>query len=375
MMKLNRLNLAMLTLFSMPAMATDWVTTINPGDNYSGSNGTITFNDWGYTGPTGVGANDFQVGSGFDAGRIGQIQQVVTTAPDWLTPDPVDNNVVTDFGAIGYPPNTSLPNANMDGQVNFYQWGYTTPAGSTFSNMQIDKAGNYHIAKNDMSFGFYDTFSYNNGGTVTDVDTGLNFQPYAVSDAQGWCGSVLVENPNGLEVMAGQVKFDFAFDVYFSDGGPGDYFNTIIVPEFVMRSYGDYDVNINTGGGTNQHFIGSAVGNNVNPDTGVLDPDFQNQVSFLGAGVVPASVWVLNAGTPDVQVVPEGTQGATLHINSFAGYAFLLRADAERTLEFISPTGHSDYVRTAHTPVPAAVWLFGSGLIGLIGFARRRTNT
>ena len=25
-------------------------------------------------------------------------------------------------------------------------------------------------------------------------------------------------------------------------------------------------------------------------------------------------------------------------------------------------------------PVPAAVWLFGSGLIGLVGLARRKTN-
>ena len=31
-------------------------------------------------------------------------------------------------------------------------------------------------------------------------------------------------------------------------------------------------------------------------------------------------------------------------------------------------------VQTSVVPVPAAVWLFGSGLIGLIGFARRKTN-
>jgi len=31
-------------------------------------------------------------------------------------------------------------------------------------------------------------------------------------------------------------------------------------------------------------------------------------------------------------------------------------------------------LQTSAVPVPAAVWLFGSGLIGLVGFARRKTN-
>ena len=39
-------------------------------------------------------------------------------------------------------------------------------------------------------------------------------------------------------------------------------------------------------------------------------------------------------------------------------------------------SGHSQagifMVRTSVVPVPAAVWLFGSGLIGLVGFARRK---
>jgi len=41
-----------------------------------------------------------------------------------------------------------------------------------------------------------------------------------------------------------------------------------------------------------------------------------------------------------------------------------------------SDTSHSSFghalVRTSVVPVPAAVWLFGSGLIGLAGFARRK---
>ncbi len=386
-----------LAAVSQTALAADWVTNYD-STTYSAS-GTITFNDWGYQGPTGVGAMDFQVGSGFDASRLGQIQHVQTVAADWQTSDP-GKTVVGDL--FGTP---TFSNANMDGNVNFYRWAYTTPT-SNFNNMQIDKAGNYFVAKSDMQFGFYNNFNYRDTtGTNPDdtFDTNINFQPYAISNAKGWCGSTLVTNPNGVATMAGQVTFDFAFDAYMSNqqdpnAAPD---NTQIVPGFVMRSYGDYTVNVAKGTYT-QSYVGHAVGNNTNPNSivagagGTLDPAYQNRVSFLGAGVVPKGVWVFNEGdranltVAADQAVPgttagqvRGSDGAVWHVNAFAGYAFLLRADADRTLEWISPTGHSDYVSTdaaaytsigqaVPTPVPAAVWLFGSGLLGLGGIAARR---
>jgi hypothetical protein len=247
-----------------------------------------------------------------------------------------------------------------------------------------------------MNFGFYDKFLYKNGtNPVQTIDTDLNFQPYAISDARGWCGSVLTSDPNSLEKMAGQVTFDFAFDAYFGNSRPatGGIPSTQIVPGFVMRSYGDYYVNItNNASGYNMNFEGHAVGNNTNPTTvvpgvgGTLDQAYHNKVSFLGAGIVPHGVWVYNDGTPNVTVAPDqsipgGTggevrdsDGAVWHTNDFAGYAFLLRADAQRVVTYFDPNGWSDYT-TSPVPIPAAAWLLGSGLLGLAGVARRKKKT
>lgn len=385
-----------------------------------GVTGSIQFRDWGYTGPNGAGANDFSVpgSGGFDASQIGQVQTVVTYGVDstgtsnldGLTPDPA-KTVRSDGGDI-------YTNASMDGTVNFYRWAYTTPSNSTFNNMQIDKNGNYFVSRNNMSFGFYDYFAYRDAtGTNPSemVDTSINFQPYAISDGRGWCGSTLATNPNGVSVMAGQLTFDFAFDAYLVDGAPNPVNGggTQIVPDFVMRSYGDYVVTVNGSTPTATEmttYRGSAVINNTNPITGDLDPDYQNEVSFLGGGVVPRGVWVtadsynpngtrrLNAdGTWQVTVArlagqsttctPSTTSaalvraadGAVCHRNSFSTYGFLMRADGTRQLTWLNPTGHSNYVPTdpaayesiGQVPVPAAVWLFGSGLVALFGSLRR----
>ncbi len=403
----HKLTLLAAALAASPAFAATWTTTIDAA-TYGGSYGSIQFDDWGYKGPTGVGVNDFQVGSGFDAARVGQVQKVVTKDPDYLTPD-AGHNVAQDLTDLNNPANW-YSNGNMDGTVNFYQWAYTTGKESTFSNMQIDKAGNYHIARSDMSFKAYDMYYYRdtNSAATASYDTKINFKPYTVSDAGGWCGSVLASGPAAVEKMAGQVTFDIAFDVYF-DVAPGFqvFSSTELIPDFVMRSYGSYEVSVSTAGGQMQHYTGSAVVNNTDPLTGEVSGDYANQVSFLGGGVIPGEVWVsadsynadgtkkmrldINPTTGqselvwDVTIVGQGTPGAKKHTNAYGGFAFLMRADGTRILQTVDGVAYdpnydysvdraawTDYAAPVPEPETYAMMLAGLGLVGSMTARRRR---
>ncbi|MFQ5643683.1 MAG: VPLPA-CTERM sorting domain-containing protein [Thiogranum sp.] len=434
------------------AQATIWTTPI-PG-------GEILFNDWGYTGPNGRTAVDFDPINGFNGAT--QIQHVITQESDGVTPD-APQDIWLDFAN----PSTSDPtytDAFMDTMTNFYGWGYTSPAGSTFNNMQIDADGDYYIAREDMTFNYYGTIDYTNmaldseGDPTPDGDptadgiyaTDIGFQPYALSDAKGWCGSVLTSNPASLEAMAGQVTFDFGFEAFFPWSNPAQTPGTgsiQIVKDFEMRSYGTIDV---IGGSSNRHFTADAVVNNTDPGVspvtgagmvsvpvlnldgtpaldsngnprymdveekavgaGGVDANSYNEVSFMGGGIVPQFVWILmKPGTAGaltdsadniLAVLDEDENGNPIipidpatglpmegdlveHQNSFAGYTFLLRADGVRIIDGLDfslytdtsnvPTGALVGVADlSAVPVPAAVWLFGSGLIGLLGVARRR---
>ena len=64
---------------------------------------------------------------------------------------------------------------------------------------------------------------------------------------------------------------------------------------------------------------------------------------------------IMNADGSGVDIDGDGTLGTTMASGPFAG----------------SPVGFAGQP-AAVVPVPAAVWLFGSGLIGLVGVARRR---
>ena len=87
--------------------------------------------------------------------------------------------------------------------------------------------------------------------------------------------------------------------------------------------------------------------------------------------------------------------GGQWQSHSYSGYSYILRADGIRVIEGMDYSEYNDLSNVPHVvdgvaynldengnmvaiadlsavPVPAAVWLFGSGLLGLVGFTRRR---
>jgi len=330
-----------------PSLATATIWTI-PQVN----GGSLILDDWGIVGPGGRTAMDFDpIGGGFDWNNLGYQQDIYTVDPDYKTPDAtktVWNESYT----------REFTNANMDAQTNFYHWAYTSPANSHFF-MSIEKDGDYLVKKNDMQFAFYNTFKYEEGapepgGTNPDFTrtTTYSFQPYALSDGKGWCGSVLYDNPLAFAPMAGQITFDFAFDAYQGT----TFIGTQIYTGFQMRSFGTLTVNdpfhddpdYSLGG---IQYTASAVPLNTNPETGALDMNYWQKVSFMGGGIVPYSVMVDLNGDGILEH----------HNNSFGGFPFLLRADANRFVLQI-------------VPEPGSWMLIGTGLLGLLAAARRKNK-
>ncbi len=360
------------------------------GTTHGGWTGTIVLDDWDFIGPGGRTAENFEPVNGFGNGNftpstvsicladpascgIGQMQHVVTNGPDFLTQDP-PHDVVGDF----LSPNGPYPQANVDSMTTFYKWGYTSVAGSTFSNMLIDFDGDYHIAKDDMIFEFFNVIDYQQIvpegstriGSVPDglYNNKLAFQAYALSDAKGWCGSVLAAHPNAHEAMAGQVTFDVAFDVYFkNDDGSLTYWSTEITKGFQMRSFGDITINLTSSAdGSKQEMSARAIVNNTDPNfsnqsvgpaTPVGDPAvWHNKVSFMGADVIPGiagegdcgiqtTEWMAGQRGPGIKKfeslipgVANSTEcaaaGGSWQTAAFAGYAYILRADASRIIDY-----------------------------------------
>lgn len=97
-------------------------------------------------------------------------------------------------------------------------------------------------------------------------------------------------------------------------------------------------------------------------------------VSTSGADAVLQSVFLIVESTNNLLSSQNATDAANALINNLAGWN--VRTDRQIRLSFLRPDAPNspievDYQLTA-IPVPAAVWLFGSGLIGLVGIARRK---
>lgn len=100
--------------------------------------------------------------------------------------------------------------------------------------------------------------------------------------------------------------------------------------------------------------------------------------SFLNQGPAPLAVTTWNTTalcTPHVDCMGNALSGGSPFFDDgISGSALIDGPFPDFNVNFDIGSGNSlTLLNVSTVPVPAAVWLFGSGLIGLIGFARRKT--
>lgn len=101
--------------------------------------------------------------------------------------------------------------------------------------------------------------------------------------------------------------------------------------------------------------------------TGSTDPDGDYSIASYAwsqtAGPAALNFTGNATPTPNFQVPVIGGTGATMTFQLKVGDDF-----GDTDTDFMNV-----FIQATAVPVPAALWLFGSGLLGLVGMARRRT--
>ena len=129
---------------------------------------------------------------------------------------------------------------------------------------------------------------------------------------------------------------------------------------------GDFELRANQGPVANQLLIDYTTGPLNPPQAFTVDEYWEFLVDATVGGVLTYDSYM------------RGTINGTAFDQGLSGTNFM---NFDALIAFSHAPGYEDLVLTTDSgapvspiPVPAAVWLFGSGLIGLIGVARRKIS-
>jgi len=111
------------------------------------------------------------------------------------------------------------------------------------------------------------------------------------------------------------------------------------------------------------------------------DPDFLKVTSGVGT-IYGVGGWIRGAtgpqGATDITFTLDSVEVFTTNISDVHQFVGVIDTDGFATMSFAASSGEwgaDDFTfATSPVPIPSAVWLFGSGLIGLVGLARRKAN-
>lgn len=214
----------------------------------------------------------------------------------------------------------------------------------------------WSLAAQAVSFGF-DCITNNNAGdcTIGEAQLGVDVTSYGLGTGSGGTDQVLFTFTN---TGADQSTIS---EVYFDDGS-------------LLGLAGLIDMDDGVGGDPNVDFTQGANPPDL-PGGNNIDPAFQVTAGFLADADNPAPTWGVSPGeslgiifdlqagkafADTIAALGDGSLRIGLHVINFASGGS--ESFVNNPTETIPPV-----------PVPAAAWLFGSGLLGLVGIARRKS--
>jgi hypothetical protein len=164
----------------------------------------------------------------------------------------------------------------------------------------------------------------------------------SVSSVQWLAGQFTLANSytvNSVEGWFGEVTEGTLTAAIYTDSGSGVPISELFSQQFVL--------------------------DNPSPGNNTWDGAFGLSWAFA-----PGTYWLafeVRSGDTGLGFMPNGTDGAP---NPLADYAVWLGSPQFQWFSQDSSVAYG--MRIDAVPIPAAVWLFGSGLLGLIGIARRK---
>jgi len=162
----------------------------------------------------------------------------------------------------------------------------------------------------------------------------------ALSPSLSW-GSLVNFHATGNPDVSGYVQFD---DSSF-DGSTSQFLLNSSITDLSLTAFGSV----------------FTLADVVTADTTIINSADAIPIIVNGAGLLA------NNGSQAIAFFPEGFDGTAINGDASLAYS--------TTPTFGPFTYHAVKWEASVVPIPAAVWLFGSGLLGLIGIARRKKVT
>lgn len=210
------------------------------------------------------------------------------------------------------------------------------------------------------------------------ISGGLPGSPLALFDSTGaakFSDTLTASSPLVANVSAGFVRYQFSVDGSLTSLGPSGAF-------LFGQTYAVLDIQ-QQGGPVFEIFNASVARGGIGTISGNPPPSgwATSMGSLSGASTFYSLDLPMNWGQPwDVSVGllawAYGTADTNFLTTAKLTGLELFDANHVQVTQFsISSVSGTDYANATTVPEPAAVWLFGSGLLGLIGVARRKART